>query len=178
MNVRVRLAAAVALLGVMAVGTAVAAPPPAQQSLNATRFVATLTGYEEGPAISTEGTGTFRARRTAEGIAWTMSFSGLEGGAVQQAHIHFGQFAVNGGVSAFLCSNLPSAPAGVQACPQEGTVSGTIRRENIVGPASQGIARGQLGELITAMRAGIAYANIHTATYPNGEIRGQIARRR
>ncbi len=178
MNVRVKLAAAVALVGVMAVGTAVAASAPAEQSVNPTRFVATLSGFEEVPAISTKATGRFRARRTEEGIEWTMNYSDIEGGAVLQAHIHFGQFAVNGGVSAFLCSNLPTAPAGVQACPESGTLSGTITSADIVGPAGQGIAAGELRELITAMRAGIAYANVHSTTYPNGEIRGQIARRR
>ena len=44
----------------------------------------------------------------------------------------------------------------------------------MIGPAAQGIAAGELGELSRAMRAGVTYANVHTATYPAGEIRGQI----
>ena len=35
----------------------------------------------------------------------------------QQAHIHFGKVGINGGISAFLCSNLPSPPPGTPACP-------------------------------------------------------------
>ena len=33
---------------------------------------------------------------------------------------------VNGGISVFLCTNLGNGPAGTQACPQEGTVTGTF----------------------------------------------------
>jgi hypothetical protein len=30
--------------------------------------------------------------------------------------------------------------------------------------------------VLDAIRAGAAYANVHTSTYPGGEIRGQISR--
>jgi len=86
-----------------------------------------------------------------------------------------GQEGVTGGVSAFLCSNLGNGPAGTQACPPPpATVTGTITTDQIVGPATQGIAAGELDELIRAIRAGVAYGNVHTATYPTGEIRGQL----
>ena len=44
----------------------------------------------------------------------------------------------------------------------------------MIGPASQGIAPGDFDAIIEAMRAGHAYANIHTTSFPSGEIRGQI----
>ena len=40
--------------------------------------------------------------------------------------------------------------------------------------AGQGIAAGEINELIAAMKAGFTYANVHTATHGGGEIRGQI----
>jgi hypothetical protein len=44
----------------------------------------------------------------------------------------------------------------------------------VVGPAGHGIAAGEFAELVRALRAGAAYANVHTTTFPAGEIRGQI----
>ncbi|MBB4663379.1 hypothetical protein BDZ31_002974 [Conexibacter arvalis] len=143
----------------------------------ATTFRASLTGYEEVPAVSTEASGRFRATLDARAgrLAWRLSYRELEG-AVQQAHIHFGQVAVNGGVSVFLCTNLPGAPAGVQRCPPPpATISGVATAASVVGPARQGIGPGDLGELVAAMRAGVTYANVHSDTFPDGEARGQIA---
>src|SRR5687768_15925559 len=74
-----------------------------------------LTGYQEAATqpVSTIGTGSFEASLNSEGtvISYTLTYSDLEGGAVTQAHIHFGQRAVNGGVIAFLCgSPKPACP--------------------------------------------------------------------
>jgi hypothetical protein len=42
------------------------------------------------------------------------------------------------------------------------------------GALAQGIAAGEFDEILAAIRAGKAYANIHTTTWPAGEIRGQL----
>ena len=44
----------------------------------------------------------------------------------------------------------------------------------MIGPAAQGIAPAEFAELVRALRAGAAYANVHTTTNTGGEIRGQI----
>ena len=45
----------------------------------------------------------------------------------------------------------------------------------IEGPiVNQGIAPGQLNELIAAIRAGVAYVNVHSTKFPGGEVRGQL----
>ena len=74
-----------------------------------------LTGYEEVPAVSTGASGEFRGQINNEEsqVDWSLSYSDLEG-AVQQAHIHFGQSGVNGGITVFLCTNLGNGPAGTQ----------------------------------------------------------------
>ena len=41
---------------------------------------------------------------------------------------------------------------------------------------AQGIAAGDFGALLRAIRAEATYANMHTPNFPNGEIRGQIER--
>ena len=94
---------------------------------------------------------------------------------VLQAHIHFGQEAVNGGISAFLCSNLGNGPAGTQPCPPPpARVTGTISAADVVGPDGQGSPPASSSELVRALRAGVAYANVHSDQYKGGEIRGQI----
>lgn len=142
-----------------------------------------LSGYEENPDLSTTGTGSFEARLNRDGTSlhYELSYSDLEG-TVQQAHVHFGKYAINGGISYFLCSNLGNGPAGTPPCPvPSGTVEGDIEAADVIGPstpppatAGQGIEPGALNEILAAMRAGHAYANVHTTKWPGGEIRAQI----
>ncbi|MDR7134483.1 hypothetical protein J2X06_001667 [Lysobacter niastensis] len=140
-------------------------------------FKAELVGEQEVPAISTGASGGFKARVTNDGqsIQYELAYADLEGGNVLQAHIHIGQKSVNGGIAAFLCTNLGNGPVGTQPCPAPpAVITGTITAADVVGPNGQGVAPGQLDELIRALRGGFAYANVHTVTYPGGEIRSQL----
>jgi hypothetical protein len=137
-----------------------------------------LTGYEETPsAVSTAGNGTFTARisKDESRIEWQLEYVNLEG-AVQQAHIHFGQRSVTGPISVFLCTNLGNGPAGTQPCPAApATISGTITAVDVTNLANErGISAGELGELIAAIRANATYVNVHSTRWPGGEIRSQI----
>lgn len=137
-----------------------------------------LTGYEETPsAVSTTGNGTFNARISEDDsrIDWELTYNDLEG-AVQQAHIHFGQRSVTGPISVFLCTNLGNGPAGTQPCPAPpATISGTIVAADVTNLANErGISAGELDELISAIRAGATYVNVHSTRWPGGEIRSQI----
>ena len=171
---RVKLAVGVAVLGAAGVGTVAVAGDRGG-------FRTELSGFQEVPAISTEGNGTFRARisREVEEIQYELTYGALDG-PVLQSHIHLGQEGVNGGISVFLCTNIGNAPEGVtvQACPQEGTITGTIGPGDVIGPAAQGIAAGEFAELVRAMRAGATYVNVHSEPQPGGEIRGQLGGRR
>jgi hypothetical protein len=143
-----------------------------------------LVGFEEVPSVSTAAHGEFRAQiNSAEtAITYSLNYSDLEG-AVQQAHIHLGQPGVNGGISVFLCSNLGNGPTGTQPCPNSpATITGTITAAdvspNIAATAAartQGLNTGEFGELLKAIRAGATYVNVHSTTWPGGEIRKQIA---
>src|SRR5918999_5587236 len=97
------------LLAIVGVGSYALAGDGKKHKVEAGRLV----GFEENPDISTTGKGSFSATidRRARTISFKLSYSRLEGD-VQQAHIHFGKRAVNGGISVFLCSNLTgdSAP--------------------------------------------------------------------
>jgi hypothetical protein len=138
-----------------------------------------LTGYQEDPlTISTPASGDFHASLQAKksAISYRLSYSGSETN-VTQAHIHFGGRHQSGGISVWLCGNVPTTPAGVQACPNgPGTqkITGVITPADVVGPAAQGIAAGEFDELLDAIANDVTYVNVHTEQYPGGEIRAQI----
>ena len=143
-----------------------------------------LTGYEETPqAISTAGNGTFTAKISGDEsrIDWELSYADLTS-TVQQAHIHFGQRAITGPITVFLCTNLGNGPAGIQPCPPApATISGTIVAADVspnipatAGARAQGLDTGEIDELIAAIRANTTYVNVHTVNFGGGEIRSQI----
>jgi hypothetical protein len=138
-----------------------------------------LRGFDEVPALQSPGAGTFTAQIEGDEVHWELHYFNVKG-QVTQAHLHFGQRGVNGGISVFLCSNLGNGPAGTQPCPNtdgldEGTVTGTFTADDVIGPGAQGIGAENLKALLRAMRAGIVYANVHSDLFPGGEIRGQLS---
>jgi hypothetical protein len=137
---------------------------------------ARLVGYQEVPAISTVARGTFRAwvDTAANTITWKLTYDALEGD-VTQAHVHFAQKGVNGGISFFLCTNLANGPAGTQVCPVgPAEITGVVTADLVIGPAATGIEAGAFAEIAAAIRNGTAYANVHSSKWPGGEIRGQL----
>lgn len=171
-NARVKLAIGAAVVGALTVG-AVALATGGQ------KISESLTGYEEVPALSTPGAGEFRAfvNRSGQEIRYRLTFDDLESPATQ-AHIHFENATNNGGIVAFLCTNLGNAPMGTSPppCPADGgTVTGSLHPGDVgAGAEAQGIAPGEFGELVDAIRAGATYVNVHTTDRPSGEIRAQI----
>jgi hypothetical protein len=132
---------------------------------------ATLSGFEEVPTLSVPGSGEFTARLSDSAIEYELSYANPES-PVTAAHIHIGARGTNGAVVAFLCGGggkppCPAAPA---------RVTGTINASNIVAAADQGVAAGELAEVLRAIVNEATYANVHTMGRPAGEIRGQISR--
>jgi hypothetical protein len=135
------------------------------------QFKARLRGFNEVPAISSTGTGQFRARIIGENsIEFELTYQNLEGTTTTAAHVHLGNKSDAGGVSYFLCGG-----GGRPACtPTSGAFTGTVIAADVIGPTGQGIAPGEFAEVLKAMRAGVTYANVHTNKHPTGEIRGQL----
>ena len=151
----------------------VASAVPAQAADNI--YKATLVGSQEVPVVMTSAGGSFRARLAPDGswLEYELDYDGLS--SVTMAHIHIGQAGANGGVSAWLCSNVATSPPGVQACPASPAhISGVIRASDVVGPVPQGVSPGEFEKLVAALRAGLAYANVHTTASPGGAIRSQL----
>jgi hypothetical protein len=141
-----------------------------------------LDSYEEVPSVSSPASGNFRAHvdQLAGEIHYELSYENLSG-TVTQSHIHFGQRGVNGGITVFLCQGTVMDPSGLApTCPQAGTVTGTLRAANMVtnaGIVAQGLVPPEFDELLAAIRGGVTYVNVHSTTFPGGEIRGQIGGR-
>jgi hypothetical protein len=159
------------MLAVAASAVALASAALGDEGRN--RFRGVLSGYQEvvGPGpISTVGSGvvSLTIDEAAMTIGYTLTYT-LENPATQ-AHIHFGQRAVGGGVIAFLCGG-----GGKPTCPSPGgTVTGVIVPADVIGPANQGIEAGSFGEAVRAIRAGAVYANVHSTRWGAGEIRAQL----
>jgi len=176
--------AAVAALAAMSAGTALAdgkGNGNGGGKDNDNTFATKLIGYNETPlTLNSTAGGTFVATVNEDGTAinYTLSYHDVVSG-VTQAHIHFGRPAITGQIVLFLCTNL-APPTGVpvpQMCPTpSGTISGTLTAADVIARPTQGIDAGAAGlaEMIKAMRAGAAYANVHSTTFPSGEIRGAI----
>ncbi|HCM39077.1 MAG TPA: hypothetical protein DIS93_03825 [Bdellovibrionales bacterium] len=122
-------------------------------------LTAALTGAQEVPPVVSTGTGTATVRiGQAQEIPFTLNVSGLQN--ITAAHIHFGPEGTNGPVI-FTLSNGPFP----------GALSGTLREAELSQEA--GVS---FDDARNAVLSGNAYVNVHTTTYPNGEIRGQLTR--
>ena len=131
-------------------------------------------------AISTPAEGQFTAilDGPSDVIQYELSYEGLVA-PVTQAHIHFGQRHTVGGIIVWLCQTSGTqAPEAVRSltppCPSQGTVTGTITPAQVLAQDAQGFKAGDFDELVRAIRHRAAYANVHSETFPSGEIRGQI----
>lgn len=119
----------------------------------------TLSGANEVPPNSSTATGsvsyTFDPSTTAS--TWSVTFSGLTAPATA-AHVHApAPPGSNAGVQVPL-TTIPSATSGSYSG-SEATFGGTLT----------------VSAYMTALLTGDSYANIHTSTFPGGEIRGWLS---
>jgi hypothetical protein len=113
---------------------------------------ATLNGASQVPANASTATGivTGTFNKVTNQLSLKVSFNGLTANA-SASHIHIGAVGVNGGVI------VPFA--GVPAAK-----SGTFTYTGVLSAANA-----------TALLAGNTYVNVHNASFPGGEIRGQLS---
>jgi hypothetical protein len=135
-------------------------------------------------AILTDATGTLKLDldKKAGQFAYTLTYTGPFTSDVQQAHIHFGKSRDSGGIVVWLCQTTAKpAPASVAAITPfctttpspTATVTGTITAANVLAVPGQNVPAGVFDAIVDAITSNTAYANIHTANFPGGEIRGQ-----
>jgi hypothetical protein len=181
------LVCALSLFGTSLLGASAVAAGPNDKGKGHDSIRVHMKGFEEAPVVVSGASGVLELDidEAAGSIAYELSYEGLEGN-VTQAHIHIGQKNVSGGIALWLCQT-PAAPApasppanpAVAATPQcpgprSGTVAGTLTSANVVGPVGQAVPVGAFADVVTAIRVGKAYGNVHTTAAPGGEVRGQL----
>jgi hypothetical protein len=132
----------------------------------ATHFTAALSGANEVPAKTTSATGTADYTVNGTTVNYTISFTGLSSNATV-AHIHAGAAGVNGTTPINFTAQLPKATSG--------SFTGSFTAADVQAGTGGAVTvtAGSLDSLLTAMRAGNTYTNIHSQTNGSGEIRGQ-----
>lgn len=160
-------------------------PAWADQDRDSETFQTRLSGFNEVGALNAEtgailsgGTATAEVvlDKAAQTATYTLSFSGTFSSAVTQSHIHFGKVHVPGGIMVFFCTNLGNGPAGTPLCPASGTVTGSWTAASVKAIAGQNVPAGDFDALVQALESNSAYANMHTVSFPAGEIRGNLRR--
>ena len=129
------------------------------------RYIVTLNGLNEKPnAVTTTATGSAVVTvLSPDSIEWVLNVSGID--SVTAGHFHAADINSAGPVMVFVFGGPTTGRAftGVLS-------NGVIRRTSTFSGAFT------YDSLITRMRAGTTYLNVHTRRNPGGEIRGQVAK--
>lgn len=134
--------------------------PPARE-----RYIVSLNGLNEKPnAVTTTATGSAVVTvLSPDSIEWVLYVAGID--SVTASHFHAGDASVAGPVMFF-------------------TFSGPTTARAVTGQLSTGIATRTstfsgaftFDSLLTRIRAGTTYLNVHTRRNAPGEIRGQVSK--
>ncbi|HEX9024509.1 MAG TPA: CHRD domain-containing protein [Geobacteraceae bacterium] len=128
-------------------------------------FHANLSGSDESPAVKTKAKGeaVFHLSKDGKELSYKLTVSDINN--VTAAHIHMGRKGVEG-----------PPVAGLFAGPEKkGSFSGTLVQGTLNDKDLMGSLSGKsVHDLITLIRKGDTYVNVHDEKYPNGELRGQI----
>lgn len=131
------------------------------------KFNASLKGSNEVPSNDSKATGQAIVTIADDGswIHYKITIANIEN--VTMAHFHLAPAGTNGSPVVWLYDNRVGQPAG----PSNGILAeGTITQANLVGP----LAGQSLGSLIWNIREGNIYVNVHSTSFPGGEVRGQL----
>ena len=122
-------------------------------------FTVTLDGTKEVPANASTGLGSGFAVLSAErsDVRYGFTYFGLAGTLTAGGHFHIAPPGVNGPVVKGIATS---------GMPAEASVNGTWSTNDATQPLT--------AALVDSMLAGKMYVNFHTASFPGGEIRGQV----
>jgi len=135
------------------------APQPVAPATVTTFKAAALSGRQEVPPVVSTGTGTatIDIATNRRQITVTVEVTGLTG--ITEAHVHFGFPGVDGPIIFPLASSSFTSPLTVTL-----TEADFLPAVNVA----------TFEAALLAIERGDMYVNVHTAAFPNGEIRGQV----
>jgi len=134
------------------------------------KYVAELRSTNEVPANGSAALGqvVLLVSRDASYAEYSVEQSGLTGG-IRGGHFHRAAAGVNGPI--VLSFFFDSTTGAAINTPTPGTTD-----LELTGAIGRTITKAQLDTILTDLRAGNLYANIHTPNFPGGEIRGQLVK--
>ena len=129
-------------------------------------YLTVLNGKNEVPShpdVTATGMGGFIVNSGNSKVWYQIEGEGLKG--VTQAHIHSGKASENGPVVATLFKG------------SKDTVNGALVQGSITADKLEGPLKGKsISDLVSLIDKSSAYVNVHTQSFPDGEIRGQIGK--
>lgn len=131
-------------------------------------FGAEMTGAGEVPVVATDASAMAEVKLESDG---TLSYRLWATGPIvdaTQAHIHLGAHGQNGAVVAFLYGFVAG---GQDFAAGDLIASGTITDGQVIGRPG---FTPSVENLVSRIRQGRAYVNLHTVAHPPGEVRGQL----
>jgi len=171
---RARMVGLVFVLGLVAVGVAVA-------GVNS-NWSTHARGDLEVPARDTDAQAQaiFHLSNDGTELQYKLIAANIENAFM--AHIHINQPGMNGPIAVWLYPSTATVPGPTGSGRIDGVIAeGTITAANLVGP----LASQPLSALVTALDTGNAYVNVHTSDgvappdtgpgdFPGGEVRGDV----
>jgi len=127
-------------------------------------FAASLSGHQEVPPNNSTGKGFAWLRSIGDEISYKIITNGTD--KITTIHIHGGRPADYGS----------EVIANLKVEKKEGQLNGVVESGQITAYDLTGNLHGKsISELVSEIQGGNVYIDIHTDSYPNGEIRGIIA---
>ncbi|MDP9489984.1 MAG: CHRD domain-containing protein [Thermoproteota archaeon] len=129
-------------------------------------YITVLNGKNEVPShsdVTATGMSGFIVNSGNSKVWYQIEGEGLKG--VTQAHIHSGEASENGPVVATLFKGSKDIVNGA-------LVQGSITADKLEGP----LKGKSISDLVSLIDKSSAYVNVHTQSFPDGEIRGQIGK--
>lgn len=128
-------------------------------------YQADLTGSGEVPSRSTAAEGKVGFNIEGTTVHYSIETNSITG--VTGAHVHSGAAGTNGPIRISL---YPRPGVNFSTTPTGG-INGILIQGSFTAADVTGIS---FDALVAELGAGTAYTNVHTSTYPGGEIRGQV----